>query len=245
MARLPALVDAIAQHDRRGRATIAHISRQVRDVDLIDSRKRGAGASVMTFTDATTLLLAAYGNLTPQGAVEAVQNLRSLQPSPWDKVDRMKREDLPEDLGFLRKRQGFAEALEAMIINAPRLFEWQKRYMAAWQARDGALTEADFSMERASAKLRRADIFAALSTTRAIRVVCYAPGLAAEIHLGRPWAQLEENDAFHEYYAPATAWAARRGGALEADSIDPREEALATMEFGLPTLMALHKVVVG
>lgn len=245
MARLPALVDAIAQHDRRGHATIAHISRQVRDVDLIESKKRGAGASVMTFSDATTLLLGAYGNLTPQGAVEAVENMRSLQPSPWDKIDRMKREDLPEELAFLRKRLSFADTVEAMLANAPALAAWQRRYMSEWLGVTQGLTEAEFSMERAAAKLRAANTYAVLSPARVIRVVCYAPGLAAEVHLGRLWMQLEEDDAFHEYYAPPTAWATKRALSDETLEIDPREGALATMEFGLPTLLALHRAVVG
>ena len=52
MARLPALIEAIARHDRRGQATIAHIARQVRDEGLIRSSKRGVGAAIMTVKDA-------------------------------------------------------------------------------------------------------------------------------------------------------------------------------------------------
>ncbi len=42
MARLPALVDAIALHDRRGRPTIAHIAKSVQnsEVDRLDQARR-------------------------------------------------------------------------------------------------------------------------------------------------------------------------------------------------------------
>jgi hypothetical protein len=242
MARLPALVDALALHDARSKATLAHIARQVRDGDLIDSRKRGAGAAVMTFSDAATLLMAAYGSAAPQGAVEAVNNLKVLQPAPWDKIDRDKHADMPEQLSFLRKRMSFADALEALIANAPTLTGWEAEYRRWPERPDREASLADNSMKRMMGKFQSGKVFATLPFARPTRVVCYAPGLAAEIHLGRLWKHVEEDNAFHEFYAPAQAWRPRVVGGEEGGD-QAGEGALTIMEFALPTLLALHRAV--
>ena len=83
---------------------------------------------------------------------------------------------------------------------------------------------------------------------RALRVVSYVPGLAAEIHLGRVWKRLEEVEAFHEHYAPAGAWEIDAAGgdppASDGDSpTRPQSDCLITIEVGLPTLLALHDAV--
>ena len=244
MARLPALVDALVPHDPRSKATLAHIARQVRDEDLIDSRKRGAGAAVMTFADAATLLMGAYGSATPQGAAEAVNNLRVLQPAPWDKTDRTRHEEMPERLGFLRKRMSFADALEALITNAPALAIWETEYLRSFPlADDKEMSAAEYSMQRTMWKFQNSRVFATLPLARVVRVVCYAPGLAAEVHLGLIWRQLEEDNSFHEFYAPAQAWKPSLAGSSSEDG--RRETALTIMEFALPTLLALHHAVAG
>lgn len=235
MARLPSLVRAIAEHDRRGEATIAHIARQVRDAGLISSTRRGVGASVMTFTDAATLLLGVCGDSSPQGAVAAVHNLRSLQPLPWDRVDRMKREDLSPSLTFLRDSTGFAGTVEKLIEHAPEIELWRKAYAAKVAQQDG-LSEAEYSARRVADKLASAVRNGTPGYGRLVRVVCYVPGVAAEIHLGSPWLSLGEDDAFHEYYAAPERSADEPEIALMDCSI--------TIEVGLPTLMALHDAVI-
>lgn len=245
MARLPALIDALARNDRRGQATIAHIARQVRDNGLITSTKRGAGASVMTFADAATLLLATCGDSSPQGAVAAVHNLRSLVPHPTDPNRDMQREDMPEWMDFLREKIGFAEAVERLIANAPAIAAWHASYVEDWEQPVQGVSEAEFSMQWMVIKSVAAGGSFRPGYARALRVVSYVPGLAAEIHLGRVWKRLEEVEAFHEHYAPEVAWkqvsvTEGEGGAQEAMQ---QTDCLITIEVGLPTLLALHDAV--
>lgn len=234
MARLPALVDALAEHDRRGRPTIAHIARQVRDSGLITSVKRGAGAATMTFDDAATLLMAACGDSSPQGAVQAVNSLRSLRPAPQDQVKRMQREDLPDWFGFLREEASFPETVRLLIEHAPVIAQWNSRYeaLAASESDKASNSDAEFSMRRAAALASPGALFQP-GFAKNVRVVSYVPGVAAEVHLGRVWRQLEEHDAFHEYFV---------GPSPSAVSSN---DCLVTVEVGLPTLMALHTAIVG
>jgi hypothetical protein len=238
MARLPGLIRALALHDRRGEKTIAHIARQVRDAGLISSTKRGVGASSMTFADAATLLLAVCGDSSPQGAVVAVGNLRSLEPRPWDTVDALKREDLPERLEFLRGKMSFSETVERLIAHAPAIASWQSEYVSGEEPQESAASEAEYSMQRMVGKLAGFGP-ASAGYARLVRVVCYVPGVAAEVHLGRPWRQLEEDDAFHEYYAAPDGWN------VSASGEDDASDCLITIEVGLPILLALHNAVVG
>ncbi|PIB90496.1 hypothetical protein CSW62_02270 [Caulobacter sp. FWC2] len=235
MARLPGLVRAIAEHDRRGEKTIAHIARQVRDAGLISSTRRGVGASIMAFSDAATLLMGVCGDSSPQGAVAAVHHLRSLQPLPWDRVDRMKREDLAPSLAFLRDTKGFAGTLEKLIEHAPEVERWHGTYAAKASEQEG-LSEAEFSARRVAKKLTSAVKRGTPGYGRLVRIVCYVPGVAAEIHLGNPWLSLGEDDAFHEYYAVPDRAAEDADATLMDCSI--------TIEVGLPTLLALHEAVV-
>lgn len=238
MARLPALVDAIAAHDPRERPTLAHIARQVRNAGLIESTKRGAGAARMTFRDAATLVIGAYGDTNPAGAVGAVERMRAFTPEAPDMLAANKAEDLPEHLIWLRDAGGFADTLEKMIERAPELQSWAKQYVDFWSGASG-LTEADYSMRRAANRLRLPAIGFTPAFARAVRVVFHQPALAAEIHLGWVWRELEEDDAFHQYYAHPDVWTADRPAG------DVREDNLITMEVGLPSLLALHYAVAG
>lgn len=240
MARLPALIDALALHDRRGRPTIAHIARQVRDAGLIASTKRGAGALVMTFAEAATLLLATCGDSSPQGAVAAVHNLRSLVAHPDDPNRDMQREDMPAWMDFLREKVSFAEAVERLIANAPAIAKWHEAYMKDWAQPASGVSEAEFSMQWMVVKSAAANGSFRPGYARALRVVSYVPGLAAEIHLGRVWKRLDEVEAFHEHYAPASAWG---GDPDDFTPTMPQTDCLITIEVGLPTLMALHDAV--
>ncbi len=239
MARLPALIDALARHDRRGYSTIAHIARQVRDNGLILSSKRGVGAAVMTVKDAATLLLATCGDSSPQGAVAAVHHLRSLVPHPDDPNRDMQREDMPTWMDFLREKVGFADAVERLIANAPAIAEWHEAYMLEWEQPTSGVSEAEFSMQWMVVKSAAAGGSFRPGYARALRVVSYVPGLAAEIHLGRPWKGLEEVEAFHEHYAPVEAWEA----APASEAMPSQTDCLITIEVGLPTLLALHVAV--
>lgn len=239
MARLPTLVDAISQHDGRDKATIAHVSRRLRDSHHIVSSKRGVGGAVMTMKDAATLLMGAYGDIGPHAAPDAVDRMKTLQPLPATEFDEAKREELPDELAFLGKRMSFAETIEQLLIHAPALDLWSQRHKGAWAVPEElkGLQAAEWSMLQGAWKFRRAGVPNLPATSRPIRVVCYAPGFAAEIHIGLQWAQLDGADSpFHGYYLAPSAARADVPSLGAAGSI--------TLEFGLPTILALHRAVI-
>ncbi|SCW34305.1 hypothetical protein [Ancylobacter rudongensis] len=57
MAKLPALVDALAKHDPRGLSTVKNYARIVREAGLLPTTKRGNGASDMGEGEVAKLLL--------------------------------------------------------------------------------------------------------------------------------------------------------------------------------------------
>lgn len=71
MARLPALIDALAAVDGRPRGAIDHVGRAVREAGLIQTTKRGRGAAEMTAMDAARLVLGLYGADQPAAAAHA------------------------------------------------------------------------------------------------------------------------------------------------------------------------------
>lgn len=224
MARLPALVDAIAVHDWRPKSLIAHFGKTVRDTDLILSKKTGTAAVAMTYADAATLLMAVGGAHSPAGAKAAVEALRDMKPR---EIDRMKRADLAPELAFLRPNMTFGRTLETLIENAERIEQWERQYLLG-EGGESGLSAAEFSMLSMTKKMAPL----APGYGKAVRVVFYPPGLAAEIHLGRMWLSLEEDNAFHETYFAA-------GDLLEVANKD----ILGTIEVGVPTLVALKRAV--
>jgi len=236
MARLPALIDAVVANDPRGRPTITHIARLVRDATLIASTTRGAGAAKMTYRDAATLLMAVCGEINPLRAVSAANKLRTLMPVPADEMRIMQSEDLPHHFDWLREPFGFAVALERMIERAPQLVKWEEAYLAQGRGQASA-TEAGFSLERSITRFAQVPNGFRPGISRPIRVVFYVPGIAAEIHVGMVWSDVSESDAFHEYYVPPPA----STGSL--DSVDPIYDAMIPIEVGTTTLLALHNAV--
>lgn len=239
MARLPALVDAFTAHDPRGRPTIAHIARQLRNDGEIESTRRGAGGAQMTFRDAATLLIGACGDINPAGAVKTVKQMRVFTLDAADDLATMQQEDLPEHLTWLGDAQNFGDVVEAMIARAPDLEMWGREYVTFWGGVQGGVSEAEFSMRRAAKSLRLPQAGFVPGFARAVRIVFYPPALAAEVHLGWVWRSLEDVDAFHGYYAHPDTGAQER---LEADI---PEDNLITIEVGIPLLMALHRTVKG
>lgn len=236
MARLPALVDALAEVDLRGHATLHHIARLVRDAGEITSTKRGAGGAKMEYRDAATLLMAACGDINPLGAVAAAKRLQTLEPIPADAMRTMQREDLPAHFDWLREPTDFATTLTRLIEHAPQLAAWEEAYQSG--KADGVaegVSEAEFSVTRAIHRFAQGGFRPGLS--KPVRVIFYAPGVAAEIHLGWVWDDLTETDAFHEYYALPQP-AAR---AVAAD--EPAPDVMFPVEVGVRTLLALHNAV--
>lgn len=234
MARLPGLVDALAEVDHRGHASLNYIARLARDGGLITSTKRGAGAAKMDYQDAAALLMAACGDVNPLGAVAAAERLKTLEPIPADTVGSMQREDLPSHFEWLRKPTSFATTLTLMIQHAPQLAAWEEAYQAGAAGGEGGVSEAEFSVTRSIHRLAQGGFRPGLS--KPVRVIFYAPGVAAEIHLGWVWDDLTETDAFHEYYAPPKA----KG--FEPDD-EPAPDVMFPVEVGVRTLLALHEAV--
>ena len=237
MARLPTLVDAIAQHDGRGRATIAHVARRLRDTSHIISSKRGAGGATMTIKDAATLLIGAYADVSPHNAPESVERAMTLQPLPDDQFDKDKRAELPSELAFLRKRTSFFETLELLIENASAVERWQRRVLTSplFSSSPTSESEAQFSILQGARKFYRAGAANLPANAQPVRVACYAPGFAAEIHIGFEWAQLELSSPFHSYYIAPLSVRERVPQSRSASTI--------VLEFGLPLLLSVSRAV--
>ncbi len=232
MARLPALVDAIAENDWRPKSLIQHFGKTVREARLILSDKPGIAAADMTYADAATLLMAVGGSHNPAGAEQAVNNLRALDRRAWEEIDRMKREDMPAELAFLRPDMAFTDVLETMIQKADDLVAWEQDYLAGWDPDEKGSAELR-SMEGMVTKAAQGLNPIVPGYAKAVRVVFYQPGLAAEVHLGRSWKRIDEDDAFHEFYvAPAERF----------DDRVPKDN-VGTIEVGTSTLLALKKAV--
>lgn len=126
MARLPALIDTLALTDSRGRPTIEHIGQMMRATGLISRTKRGRGAGDVTVTDAVTMLIALNAAETPKKAPEAVTTFRSLVPEVAEVMIQP-----PSFAACLEGVTNFSEAIEALIVNAPTLFEWSVEHARA------------------------------------------------------------------------------------------------------------------
>jgi hypothetical protein len=79
MARLPALIDAIAQFDGRGRPTLEHMARLIRQAGYIQTTKRGRGAAEMTENDAAALLIGVNATEDPSKTSDAVRLFSELR----------------------------------------------------------------------------------------------------------------------------------------------------------------------
>ncbi|WP_281805363.1 hypothetical protein [Methylocystis echinoides] len=123
MAKLPALVDAIAEVDGRDRATIDHVARVIREAGYIPTTKRGSGASEMTAREAANLLLALKGADAPKDGPLAIDRFRSLrqEETPHSGVNYEGFSQLPIAIKNVAEARTFGEALEALIDGAPEL----------------------------------------------------------------------------------------------------------------------------
>jgi hypothetical protein len=114
MARLPALVAALAEEDDRDAGTLNLVARTVREAGHMATTKRGVGAAGMTVRDAANLLIGAYGAESPKEAPAAVAMFRTLRNQRQEKG----REGV---VGHLDAADSFGEALEALIAGTPEL----------------------------------------------------------------------------------------------------------------------------
>lgn len=117
MARLPALVDVIANVDDRPRGAIDFVARAVREAGFIQTTKRGRGAAEMTAADAAALLLGCYGSREPTQAVDTLQGFAGLRRAR----DLKTTAGAPDWLAGLLKARTAFEAVSAAIEIAPVL----------------------------------------------------------------------------------------------------------------------------
>jgi hypothetical protein len=114
MATLPALVSALAEMDDREFATVQHVGRTLREMGLIPTGKRGAGATAMGVTAAANLLIALNAGDAPKEAAATVPQFRSLKKYPGVS----KSFEFPDVWGEIEAAKTFGEALEVLITNA-------------------------------------------------------------------------------------------------------------------------------
>lgn len=232
MGKLSDLADAIAGASEPERARARHVARLVREVGLILSPKSGSGAAPMTYRDAAVLLMATHGDPSPAGAIAAVRNLLTLQPRRWNGADEdARRPERSSKLSFLQPHLSFADALTALIENAPALEEWRAKYKARHAEADPSTSAEGVSMERLLEQLDRAHEPLWPGYAREVRVIFYAPGIAAELQLGRQWEWVDDPDVLHEYYTGP-----------EPPQPEP-DDTLTSKEVGIATLLRLHKAV--
>lgn len=118
MAKLPALVDALTAIDGRPRGAIDHVARAIREAGLIQTTKRGRGASDMTATDAAYLLIGLYGSDQPAHAAKAATEFGNALRLPFfPGVDT-----LPDaEVDTLRRAESLVDAVAALIELGGRL----------------------------------------------------------------------------------------------------------------------------
>lgn len=133
MAKIPALVTAMAEVDGRERKTVEHIARTIRERGYIPTGKRGGGAAEMTPREAANLLIALNGADTPQDAPIAIDRFRSLRPYFAGHANDFRKQVETFEGGIkpiqdLGRVNTFGEALEVLIEDVPELVEAFRSY---------------------------------------------------------------------------------------------------------------------
>lgn len=218
MARLPALVKAISDHDDRPVTLIGHFARVLRTEGLIVSNKAGLGAPTMTYQDAATLLMATLGASAPAGAAQAVVNLRQLEPWLDNAVQGRKGGPLAPMIDA-----GFATTLAFMIEHADKIADWEQAYRSHRDA---------IRHLSSAAAVMEAGLGRPLSH-RAVAISCYSEGYAAEVRLGLLQAYGEM--PFREFYRP--------GPKSQVHTVAEYRENVGIRVTGVQTLLALKRAV--
>ena len=118
MAKLPALVSAIAEVDGRERKAIDHVARVIREAGYIPTAGRGGAAANMSPREAANLLIALNGADTPGEAGVAIDRYRSLEQA-WSHADD--RAAHIEAVNKIVNASTFGQALEDLIEATPSL----------------------------------------------------------------------------------------------------------------------------
>lgn len=126
MAKLPALITAIAEVDGRDRKSVEHIGRTIREAGYIPTGKRGSGAAEMTAREAANFIIALNGADTPKDGPITIDRFRSLRQWFSGTADDFKAqvasfEKQPEALQNAADCRTFGDAIEALIDGVPSL----------------------------------------------------------------------------------------------------------------------------
>lgn len=115
MARLPALVDALAAVDGRERGVIDHMAREIREAGLIQTTKRGRGSAEMSSLDAAHLILGIYGSDGRGTAAEAARSLGQLPVLRIPFLSPAPGVTLPNGVGAAQHQTTLAGVVAAVI----------------------------------------------------------------------------------------------------------------------------------
>jgi len=126
MAKLPALVTALAEVDGRDRKSVEHIGRTIREAGYIPTGKRGSGAAEMSPREAANFIIALNGADTPKDGPIAIDRFRSLKQwfqgtSADFKAQVGSFDGAPEAVQNAADCKVFGDALEALIEGVPGL----------------------------------------------------------------------------------------------------------------------------
>ncbi len=224
MARLPALIDTLAELDTRSRQTIEHVARLVREAGYIQTTKRGRGAAEMTEADAAALLIGLNAIETPTDAAQQVPLFSELT---IQKDASFSDDPVPVELKRVTRAKTFGEAVEALIVAAPTL------------ERLKTSSRASFLHGQA---LGYSDIGITADSGFALEVCFYLPGPLASILVR--WmnvnAQFSNEDplftnAVHHRYVP--------GDGKKRKRHEGRADRHVTVAFGIRTLAEIHRTL--
>lgn len=156
MARLPALIDTVADLDGRDRGSVASVARAVREAGLISTTNRGRGAADMTSADAAALLLGLFGADGASRSVEGAKRLQNL------KREAVLDEDIPKLFAAIVGARTFGSALEALIEATPALHPLPEVEADATANSDGSLRTDPAAVVIASSSQDRVEAHLAL-----------------------------------------------------------------------------------
>lgn len=129
MAKLPALVTALAECDGRDRATIDHFARTIREAGLLPTTKRGVGSASMNVREAANLLIAIKASENAKDAAAVVRTYRTLVPFIFHNEDDVASCVIP--LRRVAAAERFGDALEQLILSAANIAGWMLAKVAS------------------------------------------------------------------------------------------------------------------
>lgn len=223
---MPALVSALAACDGREPINISHWARSIREARLIETTKRGSGASPVTSADAAMLLMALNGATIASEAPQTVVALRDLPVRFWSDPKCYPVPKARERLPYLDEPETFGQSLIALIEHAHALKAWVERWQGRYDLADlrGLKSDQPFMDNRRLMEM--------LSSP--VRITVQQRPFEASILIGAPLRTVRDmSDGFKAFF----------GTEYDAVSIPQIPDRRPASSFGLPTLLAVHDAV--